>query len=101
MFNYRMSANEALDWGLVSKVISSKNFDSSVKQWIHDRKSGLVAGASMDSLTVTKSLIVNDERRALLHKVNKVEMENLRNRFISEEAIKVAEMFLERSRKSK
>lgn len=101
MFNHKMTSKEALEWGLVSRVFPTKQFEASVQALLHDRKAGLLAGNSLAAMQATKELIVNDERRALLHKVRVAENKLLLQRLISPEAVAVAEAFLARARKSR
>ncbi|CAD5214655.1 unnamed protein product [Bursaphelenchus xylophilus] len=94
LFNRTITAQEALEWGLVSRVIPRKDFPQKTEEILTEW-----ARLPRDSLRINKS-VVRGEEKALLHSVNDREMETLKVRFASEESLKATKEFLE-SRKKK
>ncbi|KAI1283227.1 Enoyl-CoA delta isomerase 2 [Halotydeus destructor] len=93
MANRKVTAEEALSWGLVSHVYPHEQFESCLRDYVHGDK-GILKTGSADAIIATKSLMVNQDRLNILNQVNQQEMKVLRQRLFSKEAIGFAVKFM-------
>lgn len=93
LLSHRVTAQEALDWGLVSKVVPRADFDNYLREWIHGEK-GVIKSFSLESMQASKALIKNDAEVAKLHEVAEVESKVISERFLSDWANNYAMKFL-------
>ncbi|CAG2100304.1 unnamed protein product [Medioppia subpectinata] len=83
-FNYKMKAEEALNCGLISRVIPSAQFKTHVEDWIFGAN-GLVNTCYPKSMQFSKQLVKNESFRMRLHEVNKEECDTIKHRWVSDE----------------
>lgn len=93
LFNRTISAQEALDWGLISRLIPASEFEVQTEkllsQWSKLPK---------EALRVNKKMVRGLEKEKL-HEVNRNELISLKERFKSPESIEATKKFLESRRK--
>lgn len=93
LFSQKVTSQEALDWGLVSKVAPKSEFSNFVEESIH-KKNGILNCGSLDSMIATKLLIRNDAQRDPLHRINEAELKTFGQRCMSPEAQAFGKKFL-------
>lgn len=84
MLNRKLDAKEALDRGLVSRIIDGVTGDQFVDQVTKELKEA-IANFSTDSMAATKSMIFDKETRETLKKVMRSENDVLVQRWMSDE----------------
>ncbi|XP_054161657.1 enoyl-CoA delta isomerase 2-like [Oppia nitens] len=97
-FNHKMSATEALQSGLVSRVIPSAQFDEYIESWIFADRTGIVNTCYPQSMRASKQLVRSAAIRRVLHEVNRSECLILRDRFNSDECLEAIEKFFGRNK---
>ncbi|KAI1283228.1 Enoyl-CoA delta isomerase 2 [Halotydeus destructor] len=95
MCNRKVTAEEALSWGLVSHVYPHEQFESCLRDYVHGDK-GILKTGSADSMIATKSLMVSQDRVNFLNQVNQQELKVFRKRLLSQEAIQFATKFMKK-----
>lgn len=93
MFNKKLTASEAAERNLVTKVYSSSTFESAVEARLKE-----MAQLSHQSLVTAKQLTRNAERD-LLHRVNKEECDRLSKLWLSEDCMNAIAKFFQNKSK--
>jgi len=93
--NHKMSADEALNCGLISRIIPSAQFKTHVDDWIFGAN-GLVKTCYPKSMQFSKALVKNEAFRQRLHEVNKEECETIKDRWLSDECAQALQKFFTR-----
>lgn len=93
LFNRKMSAQEALDCGLVTRLFPHESFSSQV-----DTALKQMASLPVNSLVYSKALM-RDPEKDLLHKVNKAECDRLVERWPSEDCVNAVMKFFQEKQK--
>ncbi|XP_054161072.1 enoyl-CoA delta isomerase 2-like [Oppia nitens] len=96
-FNHKMSAAEALQCGLISRIVPSAQFDDYIENWIFGDK-GLVNTCYPKSMQCSKQLVKNDSFRLKLHEINKEECDTIKERWISDECLDAIQKFLQKKK---
>lgn len=94
-FNHKMTAKEALECGLVSRVVPAMEFRDHVDEWVFGPR-GLVNTCYPKSMYFSKSLVKNEEMRNKLHQINREECETITDRWTSDECIQALQKFASR-----
>ncbi|XP_054161654.1 enoyl-CoA delta isomerase 2-like [Oppia nitens] len=92
-FNHKMSATEALQSGLVSRVIPSAQFDEYIENWIFADRTGIVNTCYPQSMRASKQLVRSAAIRQVLHEVNRSECLILKQRSVSDECLEAIQKF--------
>ncbi|XP_054161663.1 enoyl-CoA delta isomerase 2-like [Oppia nitens] len=100
-FSHKMSATEALQSGLVSRVIPSAQFDDYIENWIFADRTGIVNTCYPQSMRASKQLVRSAAIRRVLHEVNRSECLILKQRFNSDECLEAIEKFFGRKKTTK
>ncbi|KAF8563538.1 hypothetical protein P879_09094 [Paragonimus westermani] len=90
LFNRRLTAREAYDWGLVTRVVSKTDFPGECKKLLNE-----MAQLPPETLVFSKE-IMRARDRELLYSVNKMECDRLAERWTSPECIQAITSFLQR-----
>ncbi|KAI7693016.1 hypothetical protein SSS_09076 [Sarcoptes scabiei] len=94
-FNYKMSVEEALRHGFVSRIVKSNELNQHVNEWLYG-ENGLVKTCYPSSMMNAKSLVRNEETRLALHEVNKIECDLLHQSWSSDECREALQKFYTR-----
>lgn len=94
-FNYRLPAAEAHQRGFVSELLPKEKLLPRLEEMLYGEK-GLVKTCYPNAMVNAKSLVRNAEMKKLLHQINDVEAEALKQSFRSEECQQALEKFFSR-----
>ncbi|KAF5402480.1 Intraflagellar transport protein [Paragonimus heterotremus] len=92
LFNRRLTAREAYDWGLVTRVVSKMDFAGECTKLLNE-----LAQLPPETLVFSKE-IMRARDRELLYSVNKMECDRLAERWTSPECIQAITNFLQRAK---
>jgi len=92
LFNYKLTAQEALAHGLVGQVVERSDLDNTIAQLTKN----ISANCATHSLIWGKKLLRTDEIKAELKRVNRIESENLQNSWLSPEFPKFIAKFFQK-----
>lgn len=98
MLNMTWDANKARDYGLVSEVVSSNEFNMALDKLLYG-KQGIVSACYPKALTVSKSLTRDPDTKSLLHKANKRECDEILECWMGEECTDAIQKFFARAKK--
>jgi len=93
LFNKKMTSQEALDCGLVTRIFSDSSFDCDVDSVLKE-----MATLPAKSLMYSKGLM-RDHEKDLLHKVNIAECDRLVERWTSDDCINAVMKFFQEKQK--
>ncbi|XP_054161664.1 enoyl-CoA delta isomerase 2-like [Oppia nitens] len=97
-FSHKMSATEALQSGLVSRVIPSAQFDEYIENWIFADRTGIVNTCYHQSMRASKQLVRSAAIRRVLHEVNRSECLTIKERLASDESLKTIDKYFGRNK---
>ncbi|CAG2169233.1 unnamed protein product, partial [Oppiella nova] len=100
MFNHKMGAQEALEYGFVSRVVPKQEFRERVEEWVFGAK-GLLNISYPKSMQTTKQLLRSATKRRILREINGEECRVLRERWFSDECLQGLQKFFTRKLSSK
>ena len=95
LFDRKLTSEQAEQRGLVTRVIDEKNFDEQMKKICQD-----ILSLPKGSLLQSKALI-QSWNKDTLHRVNAVEVETLKQRWLTEEFVQAMMEFTRSRKKSK
>ncbi|CAD5209336.1 unnamed protein product [Bursaphelenchus okinawaensis] len=93
LFNRTITAKEALDWGLVARLVPKDQFEEETEKLLKS-----YSKLPKNSLRINK-VMSRELEKEKLHQVHQREMKMLRERFLSEESLEATKRFLESRRK--
>jgi len=89
LFNKKLTSQEALDCGLVTRLFNHDNFEEEVSKQVKE-----MASLPVNSLIYSKALM-RDHEKELLHKVNVAECDRLVERWPSEDCVNAVMKFFQ------
>lgn len=92
LFNYKLTAHEALTHGLVGQVVEKSDLDNTVANLVKN----ISENCATNSLIWGKKLIRTEEIKNELKKVNRIESEYLQNSWQSPDFPKFIQKFFAR-----
>lgn len=95
LLNYKMPVEEAHRLGFVSRIVPKDKLESYMNELLYG-ENGLVKTCYPNSMFNAKAIIRNEETRLMLHQVNKVECDLLKQSFTSEECMESLSKFYSR-----